>query len=140
MSVFVMILVRLGPNKILIRSFIYPYNSPLVTISAVTLFSFFRTIQIKSSVINWLAPSVFAVYLIHENCFINKYLYKTVYDIGQSISNNYFLFYFLCFLALGVMLICIMIDKTRLIITRPIEKILGRIDWEQLSQSGKLCK
>jgi hypothetical protein len=132
MSVFVVIVDRLGLNKIWIRSFVYPYNSPLVIISAVALFLFFRSIQIKSRIINWFASSVFAVYLIHENQFINKYLYQTIYDIGKSISNNYFLFCFLCFLALGIMLVCILIDKIRLIITRPIEGIFDRMNWDKL--------
>ena len=48
----------------------FAYNSPLVLTSSVALFVAFATLRFHSRVVNWLALSSFAVYLIHKNPFV----------------------------------------------------------------------
>jgi surface polysaccharide O-acyltransferase-like enzyme len=89
----------------------FSYNSPLVIISAIAFFCFFRTIRLQSKVVNWLAASVLAIYLIHENPVISAYLYQYVRNI--DISNDYLLGIYLFLLSVFIMVICIFIDKIR---------------------------
>ncbi len=48
----------------------FAYNSPLVLASSVALFAVFTTLHFQSRVVNWLALSSFAVYLIHKSPFV----------------------------------------------------------------------
>lgn len=51
----------MGPLKV------FAYNSPMVLLSTVCFFGLFLGIELRSVVINWIARSSFAVYLIHKN-------------------------------------------------------------------------
>lgn len=44
----------------------YAYNSPMVIMASVSLFLCFRSMRLQSGVINYVARSAFAVYLIHK--------------------------------------------------------------------------
>lgn len=48
----------------------YAYNSPLVLLSSISLFMLFTTFRIQSKIVNTLASSAFAVYLIHKNPYV----------------------------------------------------------------------
>jgi len=113
-----------------IWKFGFYYNNPLVAISTVAFFLFFRNLKIQSKLINWAAVSVLAVYLIHENPIVSKYLYKYVASLGEQISNNLVLGVVLFSFAIGILVACILLDKVRMIITNPIEKMLNRIPWD----------
>ena len=108
----------------------YYYNSPLVITSSVAFFLFFRNLKIQSKIINWAAISVLAVYLVHENAFVSKYLYKYVASLGEQISNSFMLGVVLFSFAVGILVVCILFDKVRMVITNPIEKKLNKIPWE----------
>lgn len=57
----------------------FAYNSPFVILASVSFFMIFNTLQLKSAIINRLAVSAFAVYLIHKTPFIwNGYFRPTV--------------------------------------------------------------
>lgn len=90
------------------------YNSPLVIIGAVALFMFFNSFTIRKRWINYIAASTFPVYLIHENCFANEYLYD--YVEGFSKMNIVLLIICLFVLALIIFVGCIIIDFIRLFI------------------------
>jgi surface polysaccharide O-acyltransferase-like enzyme len=109
----------------------YQYNSPLVIISSIAFFLFFRTLRIKSKLINWLAGSVLAIYLIHQASAIRDHLYKYISEIGKQITNEFLLIGYLIILAIGIMIICILIDRVRIFVVEPIEKILGKINIEK---------
>lgn len=49
---------------------IFAYNNPFVIISSVAFFMWFSTMKFKSSVINVISASAFAVYLLHKNPYI----------------------------------------------------------------------
>lgn len=54
----------------------FAYNSPFVIISSVSFFMWFATMKIESKVINTLATSAFAVYLLHKNPYIWRDIIK----------------------------------------------------------------
>ena len=53
-------------------------------------------------------------------------------------DSNYILFINLLFLALIIMVACILIDKFRMIVTNPIERLILKINWD--GYTNKLVK
>ena len=53
-------------------------------------------------------------------------------------DSNYILFLNLLFLALIIMVACILIDKLRMIVTNPIERLILKINWD--GYTNKLVK
>lgn len=51
-------------------------NGPIVLISAVFVFAFFRDVQMNNRFINYVAGSMFGVYLIHEDSFIRPLIWQ----------------------------------------------------------------
>lgn len=51
-------------------------NGPIVLISAIFVFAFFRNVHMHSRIINYVAGSMFGVYLIHENSFIRPLIWQ----------------------------------------------------------------
>lgn len=97
-----------------IYSLIYAYNNPLNVIGALYLFLFFAKINIgHCSVINWLAASSFAVYLLHCNqmreYFTNIILY--VYNNFSGVGCVLLIFIFLVLVYIG----SVVIDQLRII-------------------------
>jgi hypothetical protein len=127
----VIIICKLNLNKTWISSWSYPLNSPLVMISSIAFFLFFRTLKIKSKLINWLACSVLSIFLIHENPVIKDTIYQYVNETGKQISNGFLLAGYLFILAIGIMIICIFIDKIRIFIMNPVERMIGKINVEK---------
>lgn len=83
------------------------YNSPLLIINAILLFGIFIKIKIHSKVILSVAKSVFPIYLIHSNFNVQKILWPFVennFRIDNILFRN-----MIC--AMGIMLLCIAIDK-----------------------------
>ncbi len=92
--------------------FYLSYNSILMLICCLSLFSIFRKIRIKSHLINVVASTAFGVYLIHD-CIFRSYLW---HDIVKT-QNFYFSDYLLLHVFLTVMAIytvCSLIDYLRM--------------------------
>lgn len=92
----------------------YSYASPFVVASALYLLLAFTKISIKSKVINFVASSCFAVYLLHEHVSIGKPIFRSIvkelYVSGSPfISNVMDVFGYM----LLVYTISIVIDKVR---------------------------
>ena len=93
----------------------FPYNSPILILISVIVFIMFGRLKIQSQVINNIATSVFAVYLIHGGNSssptwheLTKYISSYTYTIGSP---------FLCIMisilvCILIMTICILIDKS----------------------------
>jgi len=95
---------------------IYAYTNPITIIASLYLLLFFSKIKIKTnSVINYLAKSSFAVYLIHSQVNIRPLFNKGVqylYDNFDGFFCIISLFFFLTF----VYLISVVLDYPRLLI------------------------
>jgi surface polysaccharide O-acyltransferase-like enzyme len=124
---FVIMIYRLGLKRSWIPSLGYPYNSPLVIISSIAFFLFFRTLKIESKIINWLASSVLAVYLIHETPIIGQNLYKYINSVGERATNGFLMAGYFFSFACGIMIVCIFIDKIRIFIMKPFENVINRM-------------
>ncbi len=103
----------------------FGYNSPLLIASSLLFFVIFTKIHINSRAINWLASSVFAVYLIHENSNVNIY----IYDFVQTLYSNFDMGIFypaIVLFATLVVILCILIDKISLPIQNKCSALLTR--------------
>ena len=90
----------------------YPYCSPILILNAVLLFILFSRLHFKSKSVNWLAGSVFAVYIIHHQNFV---LYKLIGPLVLTLYGEHYspliLILYLGLYSLLIMFVCIMIDK-----------------------------
>lgn len=90
-------------------------NSPIVLISAGTMVMLMDKCRLHNGIVNWLASSTLAIYLITESGFrmrIDNWLF-------QNILENPFYGYFLIIV---VCIFCLFIDKVRLLLVKPIDK------------------
>ncbi len=88
--------------------------NPISTIMVVFLFLKFRTIEIKNEqlqqLVSYIGPSLFSVYIIHENVNIRFYwLFTGIFKLAQT---PFFIPYLLL-LVVAVFCICIVIDFIR---------------------------
>lgn len=87
-------------------------NSGAITIvNASLLFIIVAKRPFKSKIVNWLAASSLAVYLIHISDFAFHYIRITVRSVSSLISNDCIALFVMCLFASAVMLACTMVDK-----------------------------
>lgn len=99
-------------------------NSPIVLVSAIFIFSFFNNFNYSNKFINYIAGSMFGVYLIHENSFVRPIIWQRIFSskIYADSGISYFLFGLFC--AFVVFVVTTLID---IVIRR---KIFNRLlDW-----------
>ncbi|MBR6715050.1 MAG: acyltransferase [Prevotella sp.] len=92
----------------------YAYSSPLVILSSIYFFLFFTKFSFKNKIINWIAVSSFAVYIVHcsfnfFSTFFSNYI-KEWFDTRSSIV---FMIYTTGWLLL-VFLSSVLLDKFRI--------------------------
>ena len=99
----------------------YTYNSPFIVVGACCLLLFILTIKINSRAINWIASSVFAVYLLQDNPYFGfQFLYSKVEMIFQQID-NIGMKYLVLFAGSGIFLVAtVIIDKIFVFVAKPI--------------------
>ncbi|MBB1095465.1 acyltransferase family protein [Limosilactobacillus sp. BG-MG3-A] len=104
-------------------------NGPLVILSSIFIFSFFRNCSLNSEIINYIANSMFGVYLIHEDSFIRPIIWRQL--ISSRLYEQSGINYLLAGLgySLLVFIICIIIDIIcrRLIFKRVIDNLTYHI-------------
>lgn len=97
-----------SPFLLSVQSKVLSYNSPLVIVSSVFLFMAFAKINFSSRLINYIAGSCFAVYLLHANNYTlpiySKYAMKLVYDRGGIPSIVLILSYIVFVFILGILI------------------------------------
>ena len=96
------------------------YNHPLLLINSMALLVVFLTFKFQSKSVNWFAASAFSVYLISENNYIRDYWYDFAANILNTPPSTAFRYTMLFVIAFIVMIICLGIDKIRMLITNPI--------------------
>lgn len=104
-------LVRFGFYSL--EGLVFSYISPLVIISAFYLLLYFSKLNIKSRIINWIATSCFAVFLLHTNPELCLSYFK---PFVKSLYTNYTgvicLFYIALFL-IWIYIVAVLIDQVR---------------------------
>jgi len=87
----------------------FPYNSPILIFSCMIIMILFTRITLQSDKINWISSSVFAIYLIHAASW--DCIADTLKWIETINTDSVFLSFTSFALTLGVMAVCISIDK-----------------------------
>lgn len=102
----------------------YTYNNPLVILGSIAFFCFLMSFKFQNRVVNRLAVSALAVYLIQDNCYIGHgILHPCIrevvvgFPIGAKVGA-------VLTLSTIFMLAAIMIDKVRILLMYPINYIL----------------
>ena len=112
--------VRMGISVISEKMF--SYVNPMVIISALSLLLFFNGLKIKSKLVNWLAASSFAIFLLHTNPNLcESYFKKCVLWLYDGNDGATCLWLILTFL-LAVGMSAILIDQIRKKLWRVIDE------------------
>lgn len=107
-----------------IRWFFHPYSSPGLLLLASVFFLYFTTLKIQSRVINWIASSVLAIYLVHENRFFDFIpWYKTLDKLAET-GETVRLCYSIIIGISIIIVIPILLDKLKQLIINPIIKYI----------------
>lgn len=107
-------LVRAGFHTDHTISIAFSYINPIVILSSLALFFTLVNTEVPySKTINWIAASVFSVYIIHINGFIFRYFRNTVWYIYSSFPAVIRGLLILLFLVM-VYMACILLDKIRI--------------------------
>lgn len=112
----------------------FSYNNPLVMLSAIAFFYFFKQIKVSYRWISFFSSSVLAVYLVHEHPVSADLLT----DHLNSLAGTYKVgdVYFTLFLmALLLFIGCTLIEKIRVAVTEPILNHL--IKWFKMDKLDK---
>lgn len=91
----------------------YSYSSPLVILSSICFFILFTKINLKSNLINKIAISTFAVYLIHVNLYFREYFFQSIKFIYNETSGVLCVFSIFLFSIL-IFTLSILIDQIRI--------------------------
>lgn len=62
----------------------------VMLICSVSLFEFFRQIKFSNTFVNRIASTAFGVYLLHENPWINKYIWNSIFHLSEFFNKWYF--------------------------------------------------
>ena len=107
------------------------YSTIFNLISSIAFFEFFRGIIIHNSkIINTLASYTFAVYIIHENSFLVRKLYRNLFKSDLYWNSNYMLLN-LIISVIGIYIVCIAIEFIRrLVLKKLIDNNIDKIKYE----------
>ena len=109
------------------QNWVLYYCNPILVLSAVSLFMFFVKWDIGHvGFINWVASSVFAVFIFHTREPIVGWLEE--YNISKLNSLPYFEYLGLMFVVLvAIFIVAVLMDKIRALIFKPIVNFVSRI-------------
>ncbi len=97
----------------MLYKFCFLYSSPVLLVNAIIFFILFARLDIKSNMVNSIASSSLAIYLIHGNTFvIDKIHVPFAHWIQQYTTQSVVLFGAYILYTLFVILVCIAIDKS----------------------------
>lgn len=79
------------------------YSSPIVIIQTICYFEFFKTLNFRSKVVNYISSCMFGIYLFHENTYLRMNLYNILKInvgnfYGRKIFINMFIVFFIIFI------------------------------------------
>ena len=99
--------------KIPIVTPMFQYDQPLVIVASLSLVVYFSKLTFQSPVVNWIAASSFAVFLLHTNPNLCEQYYvpivKTFYNCYNGINCIIAIFVFL----IAVYVMAVLVDQPR---------------------------
>lgn len=104
---------------------IYAYNNPLVLIAAIAFFFFFKSIRLRSGLINSISPYVLGVYLFHDHPLTREHLIKKLFDMSQN-SLAFYHFLSLLLITLLVFFAGYVADRFRGFVLIPVTQYMIR--------------
>ena len=112
----------------------FPYCSPFLMINAIFVFIIVAKFHLHSKLINTIASSIFAVYLIHCQPFIEKVIIVNVTRILDVVGNNImYTIVSVIIIAFLIMIVCVMIDKCLSPLWKYIDVLADKI-WKRILQ------
>ena len=113
----------------------FNYCNVFVVIQSITFFQIFRRLKIQNKFINFLAKSVWGIFLLHGG-LLNLWAKKfPVEEVMHSSFGILLLHFSICII--GVFIISFLIDKVFSLIMKPINLIFDRIPFLNYSISSK---
>ena len=107
-------------------SYVFDYINPLVVLSAVGLLLWFSTLRIDYvKIINWIAKSSFAVFLLHCNPNIGSSFYKCICIYIYENYNGFTCIMIFLIVLLIIFLIAVVLDQPHIWIWNRIIKLQG---------------
>ena len=94
----------------------YAYSSPLVIIASLYFLLFFTKISFHHAVVNWIASSVFAVYLFHADPVILYPYYLKPIGLWYAEESLFPFLFHVVLLMTVVFIVSILLDKIRLLL------------------------
>ncbi len=109
----------------------YAYNTIFNLFGSIALFLTFKNINIKDNkIINKLSTYTFAVYIIHENSFLIKILYRDLFNCDEFYNNNLMILNMI-YTVLGIYLLCIVVEYIRrLLMKKYVDDKISNIKYE----------
>lgn len=105
----------------------YAYNAPWTVVSSVALFVVFCGLRLRSTAVNRVAASAFAVYLIHKNPYVWGNIFKPfVVGMWSQMSPALFTLASLAFIA-EVYAVCMLADMLRVAVCTPLTRGICRV-------------
>ena len=106
------------------------YSTVFNLIGSISLFLTFKNIKMKDSrIINYLSTFTFSTYIIHENSFISKFLYRNIFKCDNYYNDSYMIFNYI-YTVLGIYILCILVEIVRRFIMKKLDKKVEKIDYE----------
>lgn len=87
--------------------------SPFILLAGISLFVLFERIEISSKIINYVAGSTFAVYLLHDNSLLREILWKQICHTELFLENPLLLIVHLILCMACIFLFAIIIEIGR---------------------------
>ena len=90
------------------------HNAPIMIVASLLVFMWAKGLKIQSRFINWIAASVFSVYLIHCNTAISPHFMGMLVTVKDYSGSPILTMLALSFVILGFFVGCILVDKVRI--------------------------
>ena len=88
------------------------FLSPLVLLSAVSYFLFFKNMTFNSKVINFIGGTTFGIYLLHENVYIRENIYTWLH-LSEHANGGIKLIGMIMVLGIIIFIVCMIIEIIR---------------------------
>lgn len=98
------------------------YDSPLIILQSLCILLFFNKLSFQNTIINWLAASCFAVYIIHFNPFVFPYFINVAKIIDNSFMHFSYVFAITLYL-ISVFILCVLLDQLRIFVWKLLKNI-----------------
>lgn len=96
------------------------YNHPLMLFNSICLLLLFTEWHFQNKIVNWFATSTLAVYLLHRSVYFNECMDKIVANIYTTPPYLVLRIATVLLSAICLLLICLLVDKIRILLINPI--------------------